>query len=749
MDVVSWLDREHIDWFPIKLDLTNGAKKPMAIQLSQYDFKTPTTNDFANLDKTALQARKDLYHRDPSKWKHIAIDTRIVHHIDLDTPDIEEVVVDMRKNMPCFKSTTKSYGAHIFIKADDGWTSTKQRIVPYIHEGVELLCGQWSFAPSTAVVENHDMNYSFPNIGSKRMDGGEKEKNASLPPLPSTDLPLLEKIVDLIDLRYCREFDSWHRIVCALHNSGFTEEFAKAWSMQVPNYDDQGFYQWWGRDYSSITEGTLRYYARLSNEQGYKSIVSSAFKSKDFSDYALAQLFLHLDCESSVTVGDNTYRYQGKLWAVDYKQSKLQVTLGDTLRGFYYTRRKLNAAVERSDSEEVAENKFMSDLFKKVTSAKGLRDIMTLLKPMIHRDDILFDVDPKHDNHISFLNGVYDLDAKEGVNPLRDHVKEDYYTVCCPWTWTDKTEFDEVMLLLRKIQPDAEQHKLQMTWLASCLRARNTGFFKINYGLKANNGKSTEMSMFRHTLPCYSAEVPNTLFEKGNQKVHKFMHGLLSKPVRAAFMEEMKKEKQDNDFLKRFVDGGEMECEQLFGTTMKGRLTAKLSVSTNHQMRTDVEAGIMRRGVQQKYTSRFLAKGDPEIDEDEHIYESAGEHFIDKLFEDDRYKRQFFAYLLTFDVNELPTLVKAGQEDFAEMIQESDPIHQLIEECIEITNKKVDFITRKQLADIASEKMWKDLKTSLEVKGCKWDKTARNMNGEKRGKLFGAKMMEGEDGGSD
>ena len=86
MDVVSWLDREHIDWFPIKLDLSKGLKTPIAIRLSQYDFKTPTTNDFENLDADTLQARKDLYHRDPSKWKHIAIDTRFVHHVDLDTP---------------------------------------------------------------------------------------------------------------------------------------------------------------------------------------------------------------------------------------------------------------------------------------------------------------------------------------------------------------------------------------------------------------------------------------------------------------------------------------------------------------------------------------------------------------------------------------------------------------------------------------------------------------------------------------
>ena len=773
MDIIAWLDREHINWFPIKLDLTNGKKTPMAIFLPEYAQRTdryPTTNDFANLDKTALQARKDLYHRDPSKWKHIAIDTRFVHHVDLDTPDIEEVVVDMRKNMPCFKSTTKSYGAHIFIKADDGWTPDKPIIKPYIQKDVELLCGQWSFAPSTAVVENHDINYSFPNIGSKRMDKQKGTvKNPSLPPLPSTDLPLLEKIVGLIDLRYCREFDSWHRIVCALHNSGFTEEFAKAWSMQAPNYDDQGFYQWWGRDYSSITEGTLRYYARLSNEQGYKSIVSSAFKSKDFSDYALAKLFLDLDDNKSVTVGDTTYRYEGKLWAVDHKQSKLHMAVCDTLRKFYTDRKRSNATVERSDSEEKAENLFMTDLFKKVTSAKGTRDILTMLKPMIHRDDIMFDTDPKHDNHISFFNGVFDLDQ----GTLREHVKEDYLTVCLDWSYAECTCIDSVRDILKQIQPailptDKEgkkiprpegdtpkaieeaikweetrdkQHILQMTWLASCLRAGNNGFFKINYGRTARNGKTTEMNIFRDCFPCYSAEVPNTLFEKGNAKVHKFMHGLLTKPIRAAFMEEMKANKQDSDLLKRFVDGGIMEQEQMYGTTMKGRLTAKLSVSTNHEMRTDVDAGIMRRGVQQEYTSRFIDYAE-DVDEDAHIYAAKD---VRAIFQQDCMKRQFFAYLLNFDVTNLPTLVKAGQEEFAEMIQGTDPMYALIEEQIAITENDDDCITRKELGELATEKQWMELKGALQARGCIWDKTARNGKGEKRGKIFRAKIVEGED----
>ena len=179
----------------------------------------------------------------------------------------------------------------------------------------------------------------------------------------------------------------------------------------------------------------------------------------------------------------------------------------------------------------------------------------------------------------------------------------------------------------------------------------------------------------------------------------------------------------------------------MYGTTMKGRLTAKLSVSTNHEMRTDVDAGIMRRGVQQEYTSRFIDYAE-DVDEDAHIYAAKD---VRAIFQQDCMKRQFFAYLLNFDVTNLPTLVKAGQEEFAEMIQGTDPMYALIEEQIAITENDDDCITRKELGELATEKQWMELKGALQARGCIWDKTARNGKGEKRGKIFRAKIVEGED----
>ena len=57
----------------------------------------------------------------------------------------------------------------------------------------------------------------------------------------------------------------------------------------------------------------------------------------------------------------------------------------------------------------------------------------------------------------------------------------------------------------------------------------------------------------------------------------------------------------------------------MYGTTLTGRLQAKLTVSSNNDTCMDVDNGIIRRGVRQEYTSRFIDYED-EVDYNNHIY---------------------------------------------------------------------------------------------------------------------------------
>ena len=82
------------------------------------------------------------------------MDTRNIFHIDIDVPEYDEIFDTIAELAPYFKSTTKSYGKHILIKSDTFIPSSKRH--QFKSKGVELLCGQWSYAPIDGEMFNDD-----------------------------------------------------------------------------------------------------------------------------------------------------------------------------------------------------------------------------------------------------------------------------------------------------------------------------------------------------------------------------------------------------------------------------------------------------------------------------------------------------------------------------------------------------------------------------------------------------------------
>lgn len=83
---------------------------------------------------------------------------------------------------------------------------------------------------------------------------------------------VLCEIIELISLDFLQNYESWSRIIWACKNCGINEEFARNISKKASNYSDDGFDNVWTSTYTSLTEGTIRHYARLSNEVEYKKL---------------------------------------------------------------------------------------------------------------------------------------------------------------------------------------------------------------------------------------------------------------------------------------------------------------------------------------------------------------------------------------------------------------------------------------------------------------------------------------------
>ena len=85
----------------------------------------------------------------------------------------------------------------------------------------------------------------------------------------STGASKLEPIIHLISLEYLDNYEHWKKIVWGAKNSGVCEEFMRTISKKSTKYSDDGFDNVWEANCTDVKEGTIRYYAKLSNEDDY------------------------------------------------------------------------------------------------------------------------------------------------------------------------------------------------------------------------------------------------------------------------------------------------------------------------------------------------------------------------------------------------------------------------------------------------------------------------------------------------
>lgn len=83
---------------------------------------------------------------------------------------------------------------------------------------------------------------------------------------------VLHQVLELINTNFLENYQTWCKIVWSAKNCGITEEFVRHISKKASNYSDDGFDNIWKSTYVSLTQGTIRHYAKLSNEAEYKKL---------------------------------------------------------------------------------------------------------------------------------------------------------------------------------------------------------------------------------------------------------------------------------------------------------------------------------------------------------------------------------------------------------------------------------------------------------------------------------------------
>lgn len=370
----DFCDKHNILWFPIVLEIKQSKEdpnkkekvlKPINNECYAHAKKTkegkpyksykPEPTDFDNLSIETIKQRQEFITM--SDW--IAIDTRFIHQIDIDYDEIDEGYDKLKEVVPYFKSATKGF-PHMFIK-QEGFTPQSARIQlknagikpdpKKNEEGVELLCGQWSYARWNDEVMNGDKPpYELTNIETMFLTETDKKPkkvnkikqpkkyldkvNSSVTDnesnqhiqLSENDKLFIRKCEN-IDVKYINQYGDWIKIIWAIRSFNCElKHVALEISKKAPKFESvEDFEKYWDKyDDRGLTEGTINYYSKLSNREEHFKIVSEQLNYECGTDTSLAEIFIALYGDKFIFTDKKLYYYNGVFWELNESKNILR-----------------------------------------------------------------------------------------------------------------------------------------------------------------------------------------------------------------------------------------------------------------------------------------------------------------------------------------------------------------------------------------------------------------------------------------
>ena len=741
MLIRDFFDANKIEWFPLKLNTEGGKKIPMPCS-----YGMPKSTDFFKLSPEILKARRSNLHG----FKFGAVDCSKLFHVDVDHkknkiyPEKDlNFLEDAKKTFPYFLSSTKKMPHFLFFNKSK--TKENKKRFQSIYEDIEILSGSWSYFPLEGEIKNKldtipeiDMfeeivkpnNYKKENFTEEQDEGFNTDNSDRVP--DSEDL--VENLLDLIN-NYGEglHYDDYTRIIWALKNdSEGNREKALEWSMRSSKHEDKTFITLWDEGRAGNSLGTVHFYAREHSPEEYRNLIKT--DSIQPTEENLANLFLNLFGDNTLYSNDAIFIYE-KEWKKDtIKNLILKKKIRNILNSFI---------VEKIRDTQNNPNfqKHLSQILIKIQMRKTIDNIAALvlqdLAALASFNSVEFDTNPDQLYNIQFKNGLFDLKKME----FRKRTKKDYVTHILNWEYNPEVkeeDFLEVKDFFRKLQPDEEQRKFSLSWLASQLDGNiDKAKFKMNIGYSAENGKSTEAEVHSTVFGFYCKKLSANYFSENNAKRHKETIHLLKMPIRFAYIEELRQNKLDADFLKEFCDG-KLECDQLFKESTVGRIQATLNTSSNNDANFEADKGLLRRGIIQEYKSQFLKSQTFDDFENNKFLKKEG-YF--RKFEEEGMRNAYFKLLLE-NYKELK-IPKKNENLFEEIAEEYDELGEFLRSHFIITKNNLDYIHKDIIFNIFQtykKYSWRLLLTEFKKRGIEYAR-GKMIKG-KRGFFLGIKEKE-------
>ena len=662
--LVDFCDRNDIQYQPARIEIEGNKKNCKYFKDLGYK---PKNVDFSggwekmhpdDKEKVYVERKPDQVFEERkkhiNKYPHLCIDTCYIHQVDIDfqediyesySEESKKFVEDLCKIAPYFKSMTKKYGKHIFIKTEKPLKDLGYSGKPVlIYEDTELLCGMWSYADKLQLVENADLEIPIfaiekylkekPNTNKsnkskpKKFKLKIKENNIKMESQEdlkinndwSNEKKCIFELSNILKEEYFTQYDYWTRIIWSLANYENIDnpeenllDIAHHFSKKCADkYDPDDVDKLFNDAYAGSTVGTFYYYAKKSDIEKYYSIRCKYFLlGKDLiyltTDDFLADVFLDNQGINYVvkTLEGKIwlYTYNGNVWEQDSNSHhKLNCKIRTEIRLFLYQfinaiQKKYNDEIATLDPEKdkkqiaflekakAADLLLIQSLIIKICNAgkvKGIAEVV--LQKLACRDfeEIEFD---KNGLIFAFKNKCFCLKTFKEITTTR----EDYVLTTTRYKY-EKSNDDQLKKLdkiINTIFPTQEVKDHYIKVMCSALYGVRLEKFFIANG-NGGNGKGVINELLGETLGNYYYKGNSESFTKplkeGNNPQVANMHNKRLVIIQEA---ESENKRLNGTVIKELTGGNKINTRANFSNITQISIVATFILECNKKPKID------------------------------------------------------------------------------------------------------------------------------------------------------------------
>jgi len=445
-------------------------------------------------------------------------------------------------------------------------------------------------------------------------------------------------VMRCLDEKYYNPFHEWIRVLWAMKNiNPLLYPFLLKWSSQSDKFDwndsaniEYIYKQWVETKPNTFTEGSIRYWATISNPDEYKMIRDNTTNSfieitllGKGTDHDIAKLIHHLmfDSYRCTSIKGNTwFRFRNHRWITSESGTGLRRKFSSMISPLYILKQAEIMEQIRTDDNMTQE------VQDKLTHEAAIYNKISMrLKQTSQKNNILTEskelhFDPKLESRldensylICFKNGIFDFEQKV----FRDGIPEDYVSKS---TGIDYIKIDndnenhtkiilEIEDFMSKLFPNERLKQYVWEYMGSLLVGSNQNqTFNIFTGV-GSNGKSVLVKLLSIVLGDYKGTVPISLITQKRLGLGGTSSEVAQlKGLRFAVMNEPSKGDEINEGIMKELTGGDpIQARELYKSSITFIPMFKMACCTNtlFDIKSNDE-GTWRRIRVVDFESRFL-----------------------------------------------------------------------------------------------------------------------------------------------